>query len=171
LVLPQYLFINFLQKVMQEIIEVTDKMVLQEQTREWCKFPYPGHPKGCPNYGRRKDCPPQISFVTKKFDLKKPHWFAIVSFDLAAHMKIMALKHPDWSERQQRCCLYWQGKVRKQLRILCVNWLKKNRDYRCSFSPEAMGVNVFRTAYHLGIKMRKSAYPTVYKVALIGKPL
>jgi hypothetical protein len=156
---------------MEEIIEVTGKLVLQEQTRNWCKFPYPGHPKGCPNYGKKKGCPPMVPLVSTLFDLKKPHWLAVVSFDLAGHMEAMASKHPGWSERQQRCCLYWQGKVRKQLRILCENWLKQHHEYRHTSCPEAMGVNIFRTAHLCGIKMRKSAYPTVYKVALLAQPL
>jgi predicted metal-binding protein len=156
---------------METIIEVTGKLVLQEQTRDWCRFPYPGHPKGCPNYNIKKGCPPNVPIISSKFDLNKPHYVAVVSFDLAEHMKKMALKHPGWSERQQRCCLYWQGKVRKKLRILCENWLKEHKGYSHSSCPEAMGLNVFRTAYKVGIKIRKSAYPIVYKVALLAQPL
>lgn len=154
---------------MKAIIDITDKkLVLQKEVREWCRFSYPGHPKGCPNYGIKKTCPPKIPLVQEIFNLKKPHYLGIISFDLATHMKNMALKHPDWSNRQLRCCLYWQGKIKKELKILCEQFVKNMKGYDYTSSPEAMGVNVFRTLHYCGIKIRKCAYPILYKVALIA---
>ncbi|KKK81159.1 hypothetical protein LCGC14_2816310, partial [marine sediment metagenome] len=34
-----------------KILEVTNDLIIDHRAREWCKLPYPNHPRGCPNYG------------------------------------------------------------------------------------------------------------------------
>jgi len=150
------------------VLEVTNRMVIQEVTRSWCQFPYPGHPKGCPNYGIRDDCPPKASLVGDYFDLSQPHWFLLEEFDLLAHANKMKQKHPEWSERQCRCCLYWQGSVRKRLRETCRQFEHSHPGTVSVTCPEAMGVNVFRTCHRHGVSMKKNPQGIVYKVALAG---
>lgn len=152
------------------LIDVTGFLAIDERTREWCKFPYPGHPKGCMNYGKSEECPPKVKLVHEVFDLSKQHWFAVESFDLQEHAAKMKALHPDWSEAQQKCCLYWQNGVRKKQRQTCDEFIKNHSGYIFTLIPEAMGVNVFRTMHRCGWKIRKNP-DFVYKVALIGVAL
>jgi len=161
------------------IIGVTNQLVFDKRTREWCKMPYPGHPKGCPNYDTRDTCPPRAPMVYDYFDLSKPHWFAIVRFDLATYAAGLKEKHPDWSDKKCRCCRYWQNTPRKELREIAGPFINK-MNFKSNFSeidndlfgfhliPEAMGVNVFRTCRRIGISLRKTPKEIVHKVALIG---
>ncbi len=168
---------------METIKEVTGKLVIEPRARTWCRFPYPGHKRGCPNFDHKAGCPPRVGLVGDVFDLGLQHWFAIVDFDLAAHMARMKAKHPDWSDRQAACCLYWQNGVRSRLEKLCrasvllisTEALPKTMVWRpgCALPiytdcPEAMGVNVFRTAETIGIRLERNPRTTVYKIALIG---
>jgi hypothetical protein len=151
------------------IIEVTGTLVIQERAREWCKMAYPDHPNGCPNYGHSEQCPPKVRMVDQVYDLSKKHYFCVVVFDMAAHVQAMAEKHPDWSMRQKRCCLYWQNTVRRSLRTICHDKVMVLPGaYSFTLIPEAMGVNVFRTAYRHGLIIRKSAFPLVHKVGLVA---
>lgn len=150
------------------IHDITDQLVIDAQARHWCKLPYPGHPKGCPNYGRKKGCPPQVNLVMAEFDLGKPHWLAAIPFDLAAHVARMKERHPFWSFRQATCCLYWQGTAKKKLRQECEKFMFMRPDLSVNYCPEAMGIDIFRTCEKLGIELDRKPRTLVYKVALIG---
>jgi hypothetical protein len=152
------------------LINVTGSLCIEKRAREWCKLPYPGHPNGCPNYGVASDCPPKVCFVNDFMNLLMEHFFIVETFDLSAHAKTMAAVHPEWSEKQCKCCLYWQNGVRKRLRQQCGEFIKQHPGYVFTLIPEAMGVNVFRTAHRHGLMIRKN--PTVvHKVALVGMAL
>lgn len=138
-------------------------LVIDMRAREWCKLPYPRHPKGCPNYGQRKTCPPQAPLITEWADLSKPIYFAVIEFNLAEHMAKMRQKHPLWSEAQLRCCLYWQGKVNKLLREYALSFGGK-----CTMCPEAMGVNVIESAKRAGLPIRIKPQGKIYKIALLN---
>jgi hypothetical protein len=98
------------------------------------------------------------------------HYIVVETFDLNAHAKTMAAKHPEWSKKQCKCCLYWQNGVRKRLKQQCVDFIKNHPGYICTLIPEAMGVNVFRTAHRHGLMIRKNP-SIVHKVALVGMAL
>ena len=83
----------------------------------------------------------------------------------------MAEAHPAWSARRARSCLHWQNGVRRRLKSLCDTWIEQHPGYAYALIPEAMGVNVFRTAHRHGLVMRKNPMDVVYKVAVIGKEL
>lgn len=138
-----------------------------ELINPWCLWSYPGHSKGCPNYGKKEICPPNAPLVDKFFDLSKPHWFIIVSFDLGAHVERMFLKHPDWSMRQARCVLYWQGTANKSLRLKTEAFCK-NTDLIYTYCPEAMGVHCIKTAKSLGIPIKTRPKDIVYKMSMVG---
>lgn len=156
---------------MEKIIDVSGKLVIDLRAREWCKLPYPKHPRGCPNYDSGRDtCPPNAPLVFDKFDLNKQHWFAIVDFNLKEFKERMRLLHPCWSERQLGCCLYWQGGVRKRLREFAGNFVMENMGTEFSTCPEAMGVHVINTLKKFNIPIKKDIDDTVFKVAMIGYP-
>jgi predicted metal-binding protein len=149
------------------IDDVTGKLIINPRAREWCRMPYPGHPHGCPNYGKVDRCPPMAPLVQDLFDLSRPHWFAVVQFDLEAHRLKMMEKHPTWSRRQLDCCLYWQQSIRKVLQKE-VNAFINFKPLIYTLTPEAMGINVIQTARNIGYPIRLRPERTVYKIALIG---
>jgi hypothetical protein len=130
-------------------------LVIQEATRDWCLFPYPGHPKGCPNYGKHKACPPNASMLDEYFDKRRPVSFVVARFDLAEHEKRMMERNSGWSRRQARCVLYWQGSVRSRLKKKVMDYMKRVGYDKWSDRPEAMGLNLFRTFYKHGLKLQK----------------
>lgn len=155
---------------MEKIHEVTNQLVIDYRAREWCKFPYPNHPNGCPNYNVSSRCPPKIQNIEDCFDLSKKHWLAIVDFNLLEHINRMKQLHSDWSESQLKCVLYWQGGVKKKLKNLCEDFIYDNLGENLIYTtcPEAMGLHVFSTIRKLGYKINKNIKEILYKVALIG---
>lgn len=167
-------YLNFLEK--KQVIDRESgfivpikKLVLSSQVGEWCQMPYPGHKKGCPNYGKADRCPPKALHVSEYFNLEKPLYFVHSEFDLKAHAERMKERHPNWSDRQCRCVLYWQPKSRKQMKErvgYACSALKTNRVAAC---PEAMGVNVFATARLSGLHLDKTkSINTCRHISLIG---
>jgi predicted metal-binding protein len=157
---------------MKVIKEVTNNLVIDYRAREWCKLPYPNHPYGCPNYGTKGVCPPLVARIEEYFDLRKSCWLAIVDFNLSNHKRRMKELHPDWSESQLKCVLYWQGTVKKKLKDLCEDFVFENIGENIIYTlcPEAMGLHVFSTMRKLGYRISKNITDIVYKVALIGYP-
>lgn len=154
------------------IYDVSGSLKIDPRVRDWCKLRYPGHPKGCPNYNKSSDCPERVKLIGEVFNLTEGHWFIIEPFDIKAHAWRMKLLHPKWSDRQCRCVLYWQNRVKSKLRRECMIFIsgmeQPEGDIIYTLIPEAMGVNVFRTCHRLGIKMRKNPQDILYKVALVG---
>ena len=150
------------------VIEVTGKLVLNPKAHgPWCQMPYPGHPHGCPNFGKRSDCPPEVAMIDTAFDLNRPHWFIVETFDLKAQMERMKALHPTWTERQQRNCLYWQGGVRTRLRHQITQFIGF-RPLFWTMNPEAMGINVLQTARRVGIPIATKPKDMVFKIAFVG---
>jgi hypothetical protein len=148
------------------IIQV--KPVIDYSVRNLCFKPYPRHPKGCPNFGKRDTCPPKALYYDKVYDLTK-HVYAIYNvFDFKEHVDKMKSKHPLWSENQLRCVLYWQGSARKSLKNKILEFLKENREYQVETCPEAMGVNVTETMKNVGIILEWFPENVAYQVALAG---
>jgi len=153
------------------ILESTNKLIITPKTREWCKIPYPGHPKGCLEYGRRPECPPQASLIQDAFDLTKPNFLIAYEFDIQTWAANMSERHRNWSYRQCRCCLYWQGHIRKELRDSCEYLIQELfPDMTYHMTPEAMGLMVIRTARKLGLPILTKPQNIIYKIAFMGYP-
>ena len=112
--------------------------IIDYSVRGLCKNPYHNHPKGCPNWGKDK-CPPIIAKLEDFFDTTQPMYFIWNEFDLGSHIEKMKEKHPDWTDYQLRCVLYWQPKARKQLKEEIIKFKKLHPEYFVSTGPEAMG--------------------------------
>ena len=141
---------------------------------EWCKIPYPGHPKGCPNLCSGRDtCPPLAPKFLDVYDAKKPIYVVAQPFDLAAHVARMKAKHPEWSDRQARCVLYWQGGVRKLLRQKALEFkvrmeILRGHPLQIEYCPEAMGVNVIKTAKRMSLPITTHPKELVWKIAMMA---
>ena len=90
-------------------------VTLDKKVRALCVRPYPGHSKGCPQFNKKEGCPPSAKFFEDVYDMNEPIFAIWNIFDLGTHVEKMKLKHHDWSDRQLKCCLYWQPGARKHL--------------------------------------------------------
>lgn len=153
---------------MAYVIDVTGNLKIEERTREMCRLPYPGHPKGCPNYGKVARCPPEAPMVGSFIDLDEQHWIVIQEFNLAAWVTLMQDKHPAWTDAQLRNPRLWQSGVKRRLREGVEEFINGRRELVYTLVPEAMGVNVFRTLIPLGVAIKARPKRMIYKVALVG---
>lgn len=150
------------------------KLVVDESVRTLCRKPYLGHPKGCPNFGKKRSCPPNAPLIGKLLDLNEPVWAVWVDFDLGAHRDRMWRKHPKWSPRQAECCLYWQATVNNQLQdhVLSLfttgSFAAYHGPMKTVFCPEACGVNITATMESAGVFLEWPPVETVRKIALVG---
>lgn len=71
------------------------KVCIDHSVRDLCRQAYPGHPKGCPNWGRKAGCPPAAPLIETLLDLTRPVVAIFHVFDLAAHRQRMWALHPD----------------------------------------------------------------------------
>lgn len=161
--------------------------VVDLSMRSLCTQPYPGHPKGCPNYGERDTCPPRQKPFDDVYDTDLAIWALWAEFDLGAHIDKMRKAHPCWTHRQLVCCLYWQGTVRKFLRTESAKQIRKfNKDdwstvkwidsvdapftdrVLLTTCPEAMGVNVTATMKTIGVVLEWPPIETTRMVYLVG---
>lgn len=158
---------------MKEYIKL-DKVLWLHKAMDgtFCTLPYPNHPRGCPNfpkcvideqYNIIGQCSNDISNI---MDLE---WYVVIEeFNLEEHIKKMKEKHPDWTELQCKCVLYWQNKVQKKLRQKTERVCKEIDSCCYTLKPEALGINVFGTMAKVGIILYKNP-KLVRKIAFIGK--
>jgi len=141
--------------------------VLDASVRGLCPRPYPGHPKGCPNFGKKRRCPPRAKLLPDVLDMREPVYAAWNAFPLGAWAEHLRERHPDWSERQLRCCFYWQGTARKGLRDEVDGFLV-GRSLVAVYTPEACGVDVTKTMAQVGVTLEWPPSAVAYQVALLG---
>ncbi len=120
------------------------KLVIDVKLREICKSPYYNHPKGCPNYGVKKGCPPQALLFHKIYDLSYPVYVIYNAFDLEAYAEKMRKVHPGWA------------------------FLSMHPGYEVNTCPEAIGVNVTQTMESIGILLEWPPVHKTYQVAIAG---
>lgn len=157
-------------KVKHSILDVTDNLCFDDRVGQWCQLPYPGHPSGCPNHGKKIHCPPFAPLAYDFFDLNRRHWFLITEFDFISYIEIMQSAHPSWSERHLRCVLYWQNQLRaiQRQQISAFRQLHPNAVF--TQLPEAMHLNILLTLRRLNVDFETKPKKKVLKVALLGSP-
>ncbi len=139
--------------------------VINHDSSKWCALKYPGHKHGCPNLA--KGCQRNITYFDNYYDLSKPVYAVYTTFDLGAHVEKMRKKHPNWSMRQLRNLLYWQGTARKNFRLIVKKFLEDYPDYDIC-SPEGMGVDVTATMATVGIKLDWPPTKLTYLIVFAG---
>ena len=145
------------------------KPVIDMKVRDLCRKKYPGHPKGCPNYNKKKGCPPKSLLVSELLDLNKNIYVIWSMFNFYKHCERMKSLHPKWTKRQIECCLYWQERARKQLQNEIYKFRQDHANYQILYPPESHGVNVTATMLKLGIKLEWPPMNFTYQVAIAGK--
>jgi len=143
--------------------------VIDPTVRGLCTRAYPGHPRGCPNFGSKPGCPPQAPLLADVLMLDMPVFAVWNVFDLAGHVERLRAKHPTWSNRQLVCCLYWQPMARIALRWEIRQLIRgPYRLLRVVTCPEAMGVNVTETMRAVGVELEWPPVKRAVQVALAG---
>jgi hypothetical protein len=147
--------------------------VIDGRVRGYCTKAYPGHLRGCPNFGKKTGCPPKAPMLGEIFDMDRPFYLVWNRFDLGAHIERMRGLHPGWSLRQLSCCLYWQAGARKALgreifRFLADRERLGDRSLGFVRCPEACGVDVTATMRKVGIELEWPPTIYAYQVALVG---
>jgi len=138
------------------------------RVRGLCLRPYPGHPRGCPNFKLKAGCPPYAPLLDAVLCGASPVWAIINEFDLAAHVARLRARHPGWSDRQLRCCLYWQGTARRQLEAAIAAFKAAHPECVVARCPEALGVDVTATLRAAGVDLEWPPVRIVRQVALAG---
>ncbi len=132
------------------LIEVNP--VIDSQISANCLKPYHGHPDGCPNYGRKKGCPPEAPLFSDFFDIAKPV-YAIVN--------VIILKsdiEPSSSHTSEK----------KNFKEEIAGFLREHRGYHVTTCPEAMGVDISSSLANAGFKLEWPPVNYVCQVALAG---
>lgn len=136
-----------------------------------CRRRYPGHPRGCPNYAKKPSCPPTASMIGQVMNLGRTVYAVWNAFALGEHVRKMRQLHPNWTDRQARCCLYWQQGARKELSAEIKAFTKDRRGLVGVTCPEARGVDVTKTMESIGVKLEWPPIEIAYQVAIVGYQL
>jgi hypothetical protein len=155
--------------------EITDKeIVFTKKTRIWCQLPYPKHKNGCPNYGKKANCPPNVEYLEGKLEKYIYKKILLCRFNFNKYKKEMKIHYPDWTDKKLGCCLYWQGQIRKVFKNT-IKKLTPDLVLTCgsgvydSPSMEASGINVIQTLKNIGITdIEIKPVNIIYLVCLIG---
>ena len=143
--------------------------IIKHNVRNLCRAKYPGHKDGCPNYDKKEWCPPQAPLFDEYYDMEQPIYIIWNKYDLKTHVDKLKSKYPHWSERQLKCCLYWQPTARKQLKKEIVEFIRNNDGYKITTCPEAMGVNITETMKSIGVELEWPPQTVTYQIAMAGK--
>ena len=146
------------------------RLMIDHGVRGLCLRPYPGHPLGCPNFGKGRRCPPYAPMVEDVFDLTEGRgmWLIVARYRIDEHVARMLGAHPGWSQRQASCCLYWQGALRKVLRADVRKFRERRPWLIAEETPEALGVNVTAMMKEAGLELEWPPRFWVAKVTLVG---
>lgn len=155
-----------------------------EFRNRWCQIPYADHPHGCANYNNKPECPPKTPFFKDFCFMYSEFMLVWIEFDFQEYRHQMQVLHPQWTDRQLRNVLYWQGQVKKYLRtelqklrtwqnfqppiFLFKGWLGCGH-YNEVCAMEATGINVFTTLKKNGIPYEIQPNKMVTLVCLLMK--
>lgn len=150
------------------IIPITsNEIIFNRNIQDFCRLPYPQHSNGCPNYNKKNEYPPNQKLINEILDFNKNVYLIYTEFNLRNFAGKMGKKHPEWTCRQRNCCLYWQGKARKEHRKE-LEVMKKNYEIEVITYPERYGCNINAMLIKKGIKLEWPARKMVRIVSLGG---
>jgi len=143
----------------------TQVIINKKANGTWCALPYPGHKKGCPNFGKKKRCPPNVPLMKEGATVM----MIGVAFDIGRWASEMKKKHASWTDRQCRCLLYWQGTLRKELR----GFLKQAiaAPFTVIYAtPEGQGADITAMMKAVGRPLQWPPLTKTWAIVLLGKP-
>ena len=142
-------------------IDVDTIIYYPEVYEELCHYPYPNHPKGCPNKEKCESLNvPDFGTILDYGKFTKFYLIYLI-FDFKQYKKIRKKEKPDFFNTNERlkCVLYYQGSLKKIIKNYFEYLTKLNPSFyvlgcgsgfKLSFqkqvaSMEAVGINVFST--------------------------
>ncbi len=153
-----------------EQLSILNHKKIKEDTIIWypevmeklCYYPYPNHPKGCPNKEKCNNLDVPNFGDIKELGRFSHYYLICIEFDFKKYKEIRKIENPSFfnTEERLKCLLYWQGSLKKIIkdyieRIRSINAypfyvLGCGSGFRLSFqeevaSMEAVGINVFST--------------------------
>lgn len=139
-----------------------DQIVFRDMStiQRWCRMPYIGHPKGCPN---AEGCDLFIDDLWHQVWEAKALHLLWIEFDLDGWEKAMASRHPEWTSRQCRNLLYWQKTVRAELRQAAKDLFPEGQ---LIIGAEGGGVDYYLTMRRLGVPL--DTIRNLHTVRVIG---
>ena len=137
-----------------KILKINSKTIIfNKRIRSYCLYPYPGHKRGCPNYGKNPFCPPTAPY--REDIIKKYNNFILIYaiFDFHNYLIEMELLNPGRTHKQYACVLYWQSALKKLMKdkikgMTYDELFGAGSGFLNSQSMESAGIDVFRM-FHL----------------------
>jgi len=160
------------------ILDVSDEQLIRNPAiQELCNCNYYDK-NGCPNYNKDyfkpyvkgfeyiSPCPPHAHMIDQ---IAECPWTLVCAVcDFKQYLDDMKEKHKNWSDRQLRNVLYWQGSVKARLRKKTEEAISEDTTKIYFDRPEAHGVNVFQTMKYLGYELEFRPKKTLYMINLIA---
>ena len=156
--------IDFKKLTLINVKKIEEKSIIRyPEVLDFCYYPYPNHPKGCPNIDKchsEKEVP-YFSEVVKNNNFNN-YYLVYVDFNFARYKTLRKEKNPEFfnSENRLKCLIYWQNSVKSLLKKKieelinqqnglfvagCGSGMKLKGYDNYVYSMEAMGINVFST--------------------------
>ncbi len=136
--------------------------------RSLCTKPYHNHPNGCPNYGKKAGCPPNIEMFNEIYDMNKDIYAIITFFNIKSHLEKMRKLHPNWTHNQLINSRYWQGTDKKNHKQFIAKFNILYPEYIVTTWPEALGVNLIETLKQINIDLKFPIEDISYRISLAG---
>ena len=139
-----------------------------------CARPYYGHPHGCPNYGKRPECPPNAPLIDKVLDLEREIFVIYTPFEVGEFAEHIWENHPGWNNRQIYNPRYWQPCARKLHRMDVANDVEELGIEIVTGNAEGQGVNYSFLMKNMGIELswvwppEHSLDNITYRISLAG---
>jgi hypothetical protein len=135
---------------------------------------------GCPNYGEKEGCPPEVLHIKEAYDMNSIHLLTI-QFPFEEYIDIKREINPTWTNRALINQRHWQGHLKSLLNTFWEDIEDRYPEHNVIKNPEAMGVNLEETMKKLGIQLQwceqneKHEIITIpkymYHIYLLGKEL
>ncbi len=161
-----------------------------ETLQQNCQSSYKNHPGGCPEYNHNWGCPPNAPSIREtRSTLQTYRYFWLITITIPLHRSPIPFLGSIRSKRQYRTITRHLNEFMDFLRKKYEDWaifscshctICKEKGYAgCTFprtpcrfpnqmrvSPEAAGIDVFKTMQHLPIKLEEKPEKSLTRVAL-----
>ena len=131
------------------------QVIVDRKFQGLCCSPFYGHPRGCPNFGKKEGCPPQKFLENELLDFSRELFVVYTRFNLSHFAEKMWEKHPDWRAHPRQLCnpRQWQPHTRMLHRQDKAEFLELYPSMHVDSSPEARGVNLTQVMNSVGIEL------------------
>lgn len=139
------------------------RIVIDRKFQGLCCKPFYGHPKGCPNFGKKQGCPPCSFLESDFFDFSRDLFVIYTAFKVGEFAERMRQEHPEWKDfpRQWYNPRRWQPQARAMHRRDIKEFLSQHPEMFIDYSAEARGVNYTELMRQIGIEL-KWAWPPAH---------